>query len=183
MSKRPNNVAGRRARYLQALEVFGQHHPTDPYFQLMVAICLTQLGDYPNAQSFYRLSLASAYNDRQWQFTGIMHGLVDTYVLATSRSLCRDSWRKSKPTSKIERATRSRRCMPTRWRASYRGEMRRQTRTYMDYSRSPSIGGPTQPEGPSNALSSGISQGSIKLSMVAEGPSRNGYRRRDTGIA
>jgi tetratricopeptide (TPR) repeat protein len=82
MSKRLYDSVARKQEYLRALEVFSQHHSTDSYFQLMVAICLTQLGDYPNAQSFYRLSLASAYSDRQWQFTGIMHGLVDTYVLA-----------------------------------------------------------------------------------------------------
>jgi tetratricopeptide (TPR) repeat protein len=82
VSKRQNDVAARRQKYAQALEAWSQHHPDDAYFQLMVAICLTQLGDHVTAQNFYRLSLAAAFRDRQWQFTGIMHGLVDTYLLA-----------------------------------------------------------------------------------------------------
>jgi hypothetical protein len=86
MSNRANDNETRRQRYRQALEVFGQR-PTDPAFQLMVAICLTQLGDYGSAEHLYRLSLVGVLEDRWWQFTGIMHGLVDTYLLANQPEL------------------------------------------------------------------------------------------------
>lgn len=81
MSKRKNDTAAKRQRYTQALEVFSQR-PDDSAFKLMVAICLTQLGDYPSARSFYRLSLTAAFTQRQWSRMGVMHCLVDTYVLA-----------------------------------------------------------------------------------------------------
>jgi hypothetical protein len=86
VSKRQDDVVARRQKYTQALEVFSQR-PDDSYFQLMVAICLTQLGDCSRALQLYRLSLAGALEDRRWQFTGIMHGLVDTYVLANQPGL------------------------------------------------------------------------------------------------
>jgi Tfp pilus assembly protein PilF len=65
VSKRQNDVAAKRQKYAQALEAWSQHHPDHAYFQLMVAICLTQLGDYPSAETSYRRSLATALGDRR----------------------------------------------------------------------------------------------------------------------
>jgi hypothetical protein len=48
----------------------------------MVAICLTQLGDYPNAQHFYGLALRSSLRDRLWHLSGEINRLVDALVLA-----------------------------------------------------------------------------------------------------
>jgi hypothetical protein len=81
MSKRPNDIAARRQRYVQALEVFSKP-PADSWKQLMVAICLTKLDDYAGAQKSYGLSLQNALRDRWWHFTGEVYSLVDTYVLA-----------------------------------------------------------------------------------------------------
>jgi hypothetical protein len=45
-------MSGAKVKYEQALKVFSEP-PTNSGKQLMVAICLTQLGDYPNVQHFY----------------------------------------------------------------------------------------------------------------------------------
>jgi tetratricopeptide (TPR) repeat protein len=70
-----------KEKYEQALMVFSEP-PTSSWKQLMVAICLTQLGDYPKAQHSYILSLRSSLEDRLWHLSGEIHRLVDTYVLA-----------------------------------------------------------------------------------------------------
>jgi tetratricopeptide (TPR) repeat protein len=77
----------RRKKYEQALEFFGQppHYSSD---QLMVAICLTQLGKYPNAQHFYDLALEGFLKDRRaWHGSSQPNWLVDTYVLANRPGL------------------------------------------------------------------------------------------------
>jgi tetratricopeptide (TPR) repeat protein len=70
-----------KERYEQALKVFSEP-PTNSGKQLMVAICLTKLGDYLNAQHFYTQSLRSSLQDRLWHLSGEPSRLVDTYVLA-----------------------------------------------------------------------------------------------------
>jgi hypothetical protein len=70
-------------RYEQALEAFGQP-PHSDFKQLMIAICLTQVGDYPNARYHYGLALRRFVRDRRtWHGSSQPHRLVDTYVLAS----------------------------------------------------------------------------------------------------
>jgi tetratricopeptide (TPR) repeat protein len=82
----------RRQRYEQALDVFGQP-PVYAWKQLMVAICLTQLDKYPNAQHYYDLALQGFLKDRRgWHGTSQPNRLVDTYVLASQSSLSSEVW-------------------------------------------------------------------------------------------
>jgi tetratricopeptide (TPR) repeat protein len=74
-----------REKYEQALKVFSEP-PTSSGKQLMVAICLTKLGDYPNAQRLYTMSLQRSLEDRLWHLSGEIHRLVDTYVLANQQA-------------------------------------------------------------------------------------------------
>ncbi len=77
----------RRQRYEQALEARSKASdwPSD---QLMVAICLTQLGKYPNALHFYDVALQGFLKDRRaWHGTSQPNWLVDTYILAKQPEL------------------------------------------------------------------------------------------------
>jgi hypothetical protein len=75
-----------KEKYEQALKVFSEP-PTGSWKQLMVAICLTKLGDYPNALHHYALSLRSSLEDRLWHLSGEVNELVDTLVLSNESSL------------------------------------------------------------------------------------------------
>lgn len=77
----------KRQRYEQALEVF-KEAPHYPWKQLMVAICLTQMGRYPNARHFYGLAIRGFLKDRRaWHGSSEPNLLVDTFVLANQPGL------------------------------------------------------------------------------------------------
>jgi tetratricopeptide (TPR) repeat protein len=75
-----------RQRYEQALKFFGKD-PDGSFKQLMVAICLTQLGKFPDARDFYGRAIVSSLNDRFWYGTSQPNWLVDTYILANQATL------------------------------------------------------------------------------------------------
>jgi tetratricopeptide (TPR) repeat protein len=81
MSKRTSEAGANQQRYLKALEAYGRP-PQWPWKKLMVAICLTQLGDYPKAQHSYSLALQGSLEDREWHSSGQVNWLADTYVMA-----------------------------------------------------------------------------------------------------
>ena len=75
-----------REKYEQSLKVFSGP-PSSSGKQLLAAICLTKLGDYPEAQKAYSTSLRSALVDRLWHLSGEINELVDTLVLSNDSSL------------------------------------------------------------------------------------------------
>lgn len=77
----------KRQKYEQAMEVFGQD-PDWPPFQLMVAICLTQLGKYADAKRCYDRTIQGFLNNRRaWYELGQSDRLVNTLVLANRPDL------------------------------------------------------------------------------------------------
>jgi tetratricopeptide (TPR) repeat protein len=70
-----------RQRYEQALELL-EKDPDDSFEQLMVAICLTQLEEYPSAREFYGLAIQSFLGDRFWFKISQPDLLIATYILA-----------------------------------------------------------------------------------------------------
>ena len=81
-------VDTRRKRYEKSLEVFGKKSDW-PAGQFMIAICLTQLDRYVEAQRFYALAIRGFLKDRrQWYGTNQPDWLVDAYNLANHLELC-----------------------------------------------------------------------------------------------
>lgn len=68
-------------KYLEALRVF-REPPHASWKQLMVAISLAKLGNYPKARESFRLALKGYLEDRTWRGSSEPNQLVDTYVLA-----------------------------------------------------------------------------------------------------
>jgi hypothetical protein len=77
----------KQRRYEQVLEVFGKN-PNRPSQQLMTAICLTQLGEYPDALRFYGQAIHNFLENRQsWHGSSQPNWLVDTLNLANQPNL------------------------------------------------------------------------------------------------
>jgi tetratricopeptide (TPR) repeat protein len=71
-----------KQRYQQALETWG-NDPDTGSTRLMVAICYTQLGEYPQAKLHYGRALdVFLRNRKDWHGMSLPDRLVDTYILA-----------------------------------------------------------------------------------------------------
>ena len=75
-----------REKYERSLEVWSKP-PSSSGKQLMVAICLTKLGRFPDARRSYSTSLQSALEDRLWHLSGEINRLVETFLLSNESEL------------------------------------------------------------------------------------------------
>ena len=124
-----------KGKYERALKVFSQP-PSSAGKQLMVAICFTKLGHYPDAQQTYSASLRSALEDRLWHLSGQVNELVDALVLSNESSLFP---RVLDEVEAYKLDPRGDALLPLYtsmlWPASYPARMRGQTTMYLGYSR------------------------------------------------
>lgn len=79
----------RRQVYEKALDSW-RGFPDYPAMSLMIAICLTQLGNYRKANRAYRRTLKRFLKDRRaWHGSSQPNWLVDTLVMANRPRMCR----------------------------------------------------------------------------------------------